>query len=257
VVDDEHREEEKKQHARELATLRKRQEHERKAVAKDEDIDAASSSSINTALMNGARAAAVARVIGDVADLSRPDTKGWRKERNGTKRGVVQNVPSKRVFWFHPFLWALIEAALRQWDWSPAHVVCALQRSYPALFDADGSRLHRGTVGKWIVPGERRLTEAALAKISLRRSLVGTGHVGILAPYSEIVDKIVVMLQGIRTSGCAVNVQIARALMIAIIKDIRPKLLEKFKCSEKFVRAFVESKLDWTMRKGIRATLGT
>ncbi|KAJ7848690.1 hypothetical protein B0H13DRAFT_1645484 [Mycena leptocephala] len=82
--------------------------------------------------MNGARAAAVARVIGDVTDLSRPDTKGWRKERNGTKHGVVQNVPSKRVFWFHPFLWGLIEAALRQWDWSPAYVVRALRGPTPA-----------------------------------------------------------------------------------------------------------------------------
>jgi hypothetical protein len=148
----------------------------------------------------------------------------------------------------------LIEAAIRRHDWSPAHAVRALQRSHPQLFDSENSRLHRGTIGKWIVPGERRFTEAALAKMSARRSLAGTGRVGILTPYPEIVDKIVETLQGVRTSGCVVNVPIARALMIAIIKDARPELLDKFKCSEKFVRAFVESKLDWTMRKATRAT---
>ncbi|KAJ7907744.1 hypothetical protein B0H13DRAFT_1618156, partial [Mycena leptocephala] len=115
------------------------------------------------------------------------------------------------------------------------------------------SRLHRGTVGKWIVPKQHRFTDAALAKISARRSLACSGRVGILAPYPEIVAKMVETLQSVRTSGCAVNVPIARGLMIAIIKDARPELLEKFKCSEKFVRAFVESKLDWTMRKATRA----
>jgi hypothetical protein len=75
-----------------------------------------------------------------------------------------------------------------------------------------------------------------------------------LTPYPEIIDTIMETLQGVRTSGCVVNVLIARALMIAIIKDAHPEVLDKFKCSEKFVRAFVESKLDWTMQKATRTT---
>ncbi|KAF8169877.1 hypothetical protein K438DRAFT_1983003 [Mycena galopus ATCC 62051] len=183
-----------------LATLRKRRQRERYQAAVGWDTD--------------------------VADLSRPATQGWKKHRNGMQGSVVQNVPSQRVFWFHSFLWNLIEAALRRAGWSSAQAVTALQRSHPHLFDSDTSRLHCGTLHKWIVNGERRFTDAALQNISNCRSLVGTGRAGILAAHPEIVASIVETLTG---------VQIARALMIALIQKARPELLEKFKCSEKFV----------------------
>lgn len=252
AVADQLSQEEKKQRDRDLATLRKRRQREReKATAAESDDSPATS--VNAVLMTGAKAAALVPSIADVADVSRPATQAWKKSRNGTKGGVIQDVPSKRVFWFHPFLFNLIEAAIRRRDWSLPHAVADLRRSHPHLFDAENSRLHKGTVWKWIVPNERRFTEATLQKISTRRSLVGTGRVGILAPHPEIFTSIVETLQGLRASGCVVNAPIARAFMIAIITEARPELLTKFKCSEKFVRAFLESELDWTMRKATRA----
>ncbi|KAF8153458.1 hypothetical protein K438DRAFT_1778213 [Mycena galopus ATCC 62051] len=250
---DERRADQKQEHVRELATLRKRRQRERDRAAVGTD-DSDNERSVQKVLIANAKAAASQGGITDVADLSRPATQGWKKHRNGTQGGVVQNVPSQRVFWFHPFLWNLIEAALRRAGWSSAQAVTALRRSHPHLFDSDTSRLHRGTLHKWIVNGERRFTDAALRNISNRRSLVGTGRAGILAAHPEIVASIFETLTGVRASGCVVNVQIACALMIALIQKAGPELLEKFKCSEKFVRAFLESNLDWTMRKGTRAS---
>ncbi|KAF8196634.1 hypothetical protein K438DRAFT_2120693 [Mycena galopus ATCC 62051] len=133
----------------------------------------------------------------DDSDNERSVQKGWKKHRNGTQGSVVQNVPSQRVFWFHSFLWNLIEAALRRAGWSSAQAVTALQRSHPHLFDPDPSRLHCGTLHKWIVNGERRFTDTALQNISNCRSLVGTGRAGILAAHPEIVASIVETLTGV------------------------------------------------------------
>ncbi|KAJ7705055.1 hypothetical protein B0H17DRAFT_1193530 [Mycena rosella] len=234
AVDDERRQAEKKQQERELATLRKRRQRERQRAAASDDESESGPNSVNTVLMTSAAAAAHVPTIGDVADLSRPETKGWRMVRNGTKGGVVQNVPSKRVFWFHPFLWALIEAAIRRRDWSARMPVCIVQPYENGSFQTSAA-------------------SQTLQKISKRRSLVGTERVGILALYPEIVAKIIETLQGVQASGCIVNAPIARVLMLAIIKEARPDLLTKFKCSEKFVWAFLESKPDWTMRKATRA----
>jgi hypothetical protein len=41
--------------------------------------------------------------------------------------------------------------------------------------------------------------------------------------------------------------------MIAIISKCRPQLLKSFSCSENYVRAFLDSTLDWTSRKATRA----
>ncbi|KAH7912830.1 hypothetical protein BJ138DRAFT_734134 [Hygrophoropsis aurantiaca] len=41
--------------------------------------------------------------------------------------------------------------------------------------------------------------------------------------------------------------------MLAVIKERAPDLLTTFKCSEKFVRSFFESVMDWSPRKGTRA----
>ncbi|KAF8216707.1 hypothetical protein K438DRAFT_1747890 [Mycena galopus ATCC 62051] len=237
---DECRADQKQEHVRELATLRKHRQRERDQAAVGFD--------------SKHKSRTIAGWDTDVADLSRPATQSWKKHRNGMQGSVVQNVPSQRVFWFHSFLWNLIEAALRRAGWSSAQAVTALQRSHPHLFDSDTSRLHCGTLHKWIVNGERCFTDAALRNISNCRSLVGTGRAGILAAHPEIVASIVETLTGVRATGCVVNVQIARALVVALIQKARPELLKKFKCSEKFVQAFLESNLDWTMRKGTRAS---
>lgn len=101
--------------------------------------------------------------------------------------------------------------------------------------------------------GEHKFTDAALRNIAGRRSLAGTGRTGILTPYPEIVEDIVKMLKGLRVAGCVVNVHIARSLMIAIIGKRQPYLLEAFSCSENYVRAFLDSTLNWVSHKATRA----
>ncbi|KAF7372598.1 DDE superfamily protein [Mycena venus] len=242
--------EEKELRERDLARLRKQREHERKKREKGGQLE--DTNNANLALMRGAQTASKEAQIPDVADLSRPLTQGWKKHRTGTSGGVVRG-QSKKTFWFHPFLFVLIHAALIRHDWSPTKTVAYLQRTHPALFNSPGSRLNKGTLWRWLVPQQPRFTDAALLKISGRRSLTGSGRTGILVPYPEIVETITKTLKDLRTSGCVVNVPIARSVMIAIIRKERPELLDKFTCSEKFVRSFVDSKLSWTSRKGTRA----
>ncbi|KAF8174360.1 hypothetical protein K438DRAFT_1474605, partial [Mycena galopus ATCC 62051] len=141
-----------------------------------------------------------------VASLSCPTTQGWKEPRNRTRGGAVQG-QVKKVFWFNPFLWALIEPTIRRCGWSTEKTVQALWRAHPVLFNQPGNRLHHATVWKWLVTG-------------------------ILTPYLEIVDEIVKTFKGLRGAGCVVNVHIARSLMIAIIGKRRPQLLESFSCSE-------------------------
>ncbi|KAJ7866901.1 hypothetical protein B0H13DRAFT_1636391, partial [Mycena leptocephala] len=97
------------------------------------------------------------------------------------------------------------------------------------------------TLWKWIVKGEKRFTDATLKNVFNRRTLVGSGRVGVLARYPEVSNEIVTTLRGLRTAGCVVNVPIARSLMIAIIQKHNPAIFNDFKCSEKFVRSFLES----------------
>ncbi|KAJ7905213.1 hypothetical protein B0H13DRAFT_1881222 [Mycena leptocephala] len=251
--------EEKKARERDLAKLRKRRQRERQkqeedvmiwTLSKEGDIPDENNAAL--VLMRSVKAASKETQIPDVASLSRPQTQGWKQHQTGTLGGVVRG-PTKKVFWFHPFLFALIQAALIRYDWSPSKTVEYLKRTHPALFNSPNSRLNKGTLWKWLVPKQHRFTDTALLKISTRRSLTGSGRTGILAPYPETVEAIVKMLKGLRTSGCVVNVPIARSVMIAIIREQHPELLDKFTCSEKFVRAFVDSKLNWTSRKATRA----
>ncbi|KAJ6493122.1 hypothetical protein C8R45DRAFT_1095639 [Mycena sanguinolenta] len=207
---------------------------------------------VNKVLMNDTAAVADSSAIGNVADLSRPATQGWKKSRNGTQGRVVKNTPSKRVFWYHPFLWDLVSTAVIRSGWSAAQAI-NLQRSHPQLFAAPGSTLHHATLWKWIEKGEKRFTDATLRSVLSRRTLISSGHVGVLARYPEVSEEIVTTLRGLRTAGCVVNVPIARSLMIGIIQKRNPAILNAFKCSEKFVRSFIESVLDWSSRKATRA----
>ncbi|KAF9218369.1 hypothetical protein BS17DRAFT_873587 [Gyrodon lividus] len=51
-------------------------------------------------------------------------------------------------------------------------------------------------------------------------------------------------------SGLPINVVVACSIMLAVIHAQAPELLTKFKCSEKFVRSFFDSLLNWTPQKG-------
>ncbi|KAJ6512299.1 hypothetical protein DFH09DRAFT_941594 [Mycena vulgaris] len=192
----------KKERERDLARLRQKRKRERARLnATDERPE-----TTNTVLMRGAKTLSEGTQITDIASLSRPLTQKsilqlrtpcpcetrpfdsgtfWKKNRTGTLGGVIQ-APAKKVFWFHPFLFALIKGALERYDWSPSRTVAYLHRTHPSLFNAPNSRLNKGTLWKWIVPKQHRFTDSALLKITSRRSLAGGGRVGILAPYPEI-----------------------------------------------------------------------
>ncbi|KAK6980814.1 hypothetical protein R3P38DRAFT_2808824 [Favolaschia claudopus] len=223
----------KKEHERELARERQRKSRARRKQLQEEDSDRElpDKKNANKVLMHGAEAVAGTSGITDMADVSRPYTTDWKKSRTGT------------------------QAAVRRQNWSAGDAVKDLHRSHPQLFNAAGSTLHRATLWKWIVAGERRFTEAALRNVVNRRSLGGSGRVGVLAKYPEVVKEITTTLRGLRASGCVVNVPIARSLMLAIINKRNPAILAgaRFACSEKFVRSFLESILDWSSRKATRA----
>ncbi|KAK7036322.1 hypothetical protein R3P38DRAFT_2517849, partial [Favolaschia claudopus] len=241
LEDKKRREENQKERERDLARLRQQRCRERKKAEKEEE-EASSSKKpdVNTVLMQGADALAHTSAIPDVADISRQTTQPWRKQRTGTLGGAVRG-PSTRVFWFTPFLWAIIEPTVRRCGWSAGRAVKELQRAHPMLFKG----LNRGTIHKWIVKGEKRFTDNALRSIANRKSLGGTGRTGILMPHPAITEEIVGILKSLRVSGCVVNVEIARSLMIAIINKRKPLLLASFSCSEKYVRAFLDSTLNW------------
>jgi hypothetical protein len=137
----------------------------------------------------------------------------------------------------------------------------------PKLF----GRINKGTIQKWIDKETKHgWSKATVKNVKRRHALAGTGQTGILAKYPDIVSEITTQLRGLRTSGVAVNVLIARSIMLAIIKAKKPELLVDFKCSEvmlasfflifyhlslfqSYVRSFLESKMNWTPRKGTRA----
>ncbi|CAK5261843.1 unnamed protein product [Mycena citricolor] len=249
---DEKAEEERVERVREQNRARKRaqreREKEKKAAAK-----AAAALNISEVLMQTPSSDAPLE-ISSVPEVSRAATNEWKVVRNGTKRGVVKNQVSKRVFWQHPFLWILIVQAVRISFWSAEGAAKYLRTKYPTLFDAPGNTIHRGTIYRWIVKGEKRFTDAVLARVKAERTLAGSGRVGVLTPYPHVVEKMVETLKGVRIAGCAVNVPIARGIMMAIITDLVPEIWEtKFSCSERFVRSFLESTLDWTTRAATRA----
>ncbi|KAJ7835703.1 hypothetical protein B0H13DRAFT_1580808, partial [Mycena leptocephala] len=59
-------------------------------------------------------------------------------------------------------------------------------------------------------------------------------------------------LHSLRASGAVVNVSIARWLMLAEISAQQPDLLANFKVSEKYIRTFFSSLMDWTPWKATR-----
>ena len=134
----------------------------------------------------------------------------------------------RRTNWYHPFLWASIDAAAKKANWSSHHIVNILQREQPRLF----KNLHRGTVYRWLSKTGKGWSDRTLKNVANRHALAGSGRVGILAPYPEIVEEIKTKLMSLRTSGVPINVLVARSIAIAIIQDKKPELLSKFTCSE-------------------------
>ena len=199
------------------------------------------------------------------AELSRPESK-WKNLRNG-KRGGTKQVRHTRVNWYHAFLWPHIDKAARKLFWSPSSIANRLQLDHPKLF----RNINKGTISKWIDKTSKRdWSETTKSNVKRYHALAGSGRIGILGKCPEVANEIVEQLRGLRKAGLLVNATIARSVMLAIIEKRKPEILKDFKCSDvsdcavliskltnlcqqRFVRAFVQSKLNWTPRKGTRA----
>ncbi|KAF9233034.1 hypothetical protein BU15DRAFT_66934 [Melanogaster broomeanus] len=169
--------------------------------------------------------------------------KGHRTASDG---GTRQERHS-RTNWFHPFLWVHIDTIAPKVSWSASEIAKRLARSEPKLF----SHLNKGTVQRWIDKDSKR-EWSPITKQNVERqcALGGSGQTGVLGKHPEIVKAISDTLRGLRDSRVPVSVVIARSIMISTIREWDAQLLEKFKCSEKFVRAFLASVLNWSARMG-------
>ncbi|KAJ3745113.1 hypothetical protein DFH05DRAFT_1460002 [Lentinula detonsa] len=179
------------------------------------------------------------------------DLAAWRDLRNGTQGGETK-LEAKRVNWFHPLLWPAINQAMRRAGWSSQGAVDILQRERPELY----SSLHRGTIHRWKKEGENDWSERTWAKIMNRHALVASGRAGALTKFPDLISEIKSALEGLRTSGLVVNVQIARSIMLSLIQKNHPEILtSQFRCTESYVRTFFQSVMDWTPRVGTRAAI--
>ncbi|KIY62283.1 hypothetical protein CYLTODRAFT_182575 [Cylindrobasidium torrendii FP15055 ss-10] len=233
---------------------RKRQrDRERRAEAEDEVV------SVNDALRHGAQAEAatkraVAELALDVATVSRPGS-DWRTRRNGKNGGAVQG-QAKYTNYYHPLLWGWIVAAVIQADWSSAKAAKILKDNpvSRALFP----HLDKGRIHKWIKRGQKEWTEQTLANVKKGQAVNGSGRAGVLDAYPEVKTEILRILKSYRASKIPILPPLARATMLAIIEVRAPEILTaRFQCSERFTRQFLESNLNWAIRKGTRAAAHT
>ncbi|KIM38062.1 hypothetical protein M413DRAFT_13027 [Hebeloma cylindrosporum] len=185
----------------------------------------------------------------NLAEISRPEGQTWKVKRTGKKGGVLQK-RHQRVNWYHPLLWTHINRVAPKASWSPKYIVLTLQGQYPDLF----GKLHRGTVVKWLSKNDRRRWSTATQKnVERRHTLAGSGRAGILTKHPELVDEIKRNLQQLRDSGVWINRLLTRSIILSILREKKPQLLENFKCSEQFVGQFLEGVMDWSVRRGTQA----
>ncbi|KAJ3495073.1 hypothetical protein NMY22_g19984 [Coprinellus aureogranulatus] len=153
----------------------------------------------------------------------------WKTGRTGKRGGVIHNEAYKRINYFTPLLWSHI-ARIAPWvAFSPSMIVSIPKRDMPQLFH----RLSKGTVSKWLSKcDQNRWLKHTLKKVEAKGRLKGTGKVGVLTQYPEVMEEIVKKLEGIRTSGIPLDRVLTRSIMIAIIKHCIPHVLATFKCSK-------------------------
>lgn len=246
----------RKERDRAQAAERQRRKRMRQRAEKEKEVDVVHPRDVNEVLTEGARTqAATERIVAaspvDVPGASRPHTGDWRDQRNGTKGGVVQPAP-KRTNYYYPLLWMWIEAAVVQANWSAAGAEKILKQNPVTL--KLFPKLDKGGIQRWIVPKEKRWTENTLANIKRGKALGGTGRAGVLEAYPDVKNEILETLKSYRKSKIPVLPPLARATMLAIIEQRAPQILtERFQCSERFVRLFLQANLNWSIRKGTRA----
>jgi hypothetical protein len=144
-----------------------------------------------------------------------------------------------RTNWFHPFLWYLISSAMRRAHWKCEQAITMLQRENPKLF----AKIHHGTIHRYLDKSDRnKWSETTLADVRRERNLSYTGRVGVLRRYPTIVESAKSSLTAMRGDGIPVNSHVCRSILLAIIEENSPELLDgKFKCSEVCAFALISS----------------
>ncbi|KAJ8496334.1 hypothetical protein ONZ45_g12488 [Pleurotus djamor] len=183
----------------------------------------------------------------DVATLSHSATSHWKSERNGVKGGRVERPKYSRTCWFEPFLWEPIDQAAPRALWSPQGIVDIVQQYAPKTY----KKLHRGTVTKWM--NGAGWSAQTLARVNEEKVKTNTKKVGIFKKFPSLEESVRTQLTGLRRSGIAINIRLARTIMLALTLAKHPELLKTFKCSESFVRSYLHNVLQWSKRKGTRA----
>lgn len=167
-----------------------------------------------------------ALLIGGLPELSRPGIT-WKKSRNGKNNGIIQ-LKHTRINYFNPFLWSHISRLAPRVGWSSTMIASILKRQMPDLF----GHLYPGTIHKWLSKSGRRWSKHTLAQVKAKGSLKGTGRVGILTPFPTLVAEITAKLVSLRATGVPLDRLLARSIMMALVKDRQPQLLDTFKCTE-------------------------
>jgi hypothetical protein len=126
----------------------------------------------------------------ELAQVSRPEGVAYRARRVGKRRGAVAK-RAKNMNWFHPFIWRHIAAAARKYNFSAAAMARSLKIDDPELFLS----LHKGTIQRWLRKDTDGKTEKAwkdsiVKNINAGHAVFGTGRVGVLKPYPELVNAI-------------------------------------------------------------------
>lgn len=165
-----------------------------------------------------------------IADISRNDKSKWRKNRNGTRGGTIQG-DATCSNWYHPFLWYHINQAAIQNSFSPSATAKQLKQDHPLLF----KHLHKGTLNQWRKKGRKEWSEVTLENVKCHRALDGSGHVGFLSAYPEVVETAKKQMISLRKAGVPLTTVVGRAIILAAIELKKPDLLSsnnKFKCSK-------------------------
>ncbi|KAJ7064245.1 hypothetical protein C8F01DRAFT_984012, partial [Mycena amicta] len=94
---------------------------------------------------------------------------------------------------------------------------------------------------------------STLENVANERACQIVGKSSILESYPLITESVKTTLAAIRELKAPVSVSIAQALIRAEVEDGAPELLERgFKISEKYVRNFLASQMQWSPRSGTR-----
>eukprot|EP00475_Leptophrys_vorax_P025082 TRINITY_DN34_c0_g1_i13.p3 TRINITY_DN34_c0_g1~~TRINITY_DN34_c0_g1_i13.p3 ORF type:complete len:225 (+),score=64.49 TRINITY_DN34_c0_g1_i13:1699-2373(+) len=157
----------------------------------------------------------------------------------------------KRNDWYTPLLWNSIVTALNSCNFSARKAVKLLKSSFP---DGRFSKLAPSTVQGWFMRTTAGIIWVAkvLEKVERGKSMFqgrSSGSQQALAQFPEVVSKCIELLKACRKSGAVVNSSIARSIILGVISEKVPHLLNLgLKFERRWVRSFVSINLAWSFR---------